>query len=233
MSDTNPDNGSAKMPEAQQETQKFAFFAMTFLFFFWGFITVLNDLLIPFLKETYELSYTQASLVQFCFFGAYFIISPIANRIIDKFGFQMGLVIGLVVTALGCFLFYPSANLNIYILFLGSLFVLGSGITVLQVAANPYVSALGPESTAASRLNAAQFANSFATYIAPILMSGLILGMAGMGASVVQMPYLIMGVILVAAAGLFKFIKLPKLAHVEAGKGDTSSSLTSHIIFSA
>ena len=233
MSDTNPDNGSAKMPEAQQETQKFAFFAMTFLFFFWGFITVLNDLLIPFLKETYELSYTQASLVQFCFFGAYFIISPIANRIIDKFGFQMGLVIGLVVTASGCFLFYPSANLNIYILFLGSLFVLGSGITVLQVAANPYVSALGPESTAASRLNAAQFANSFATYIAPILMSGLILGMAGMGASVVQMPYLIMGVILVAAAGLFKFIKLPKLAHVEAGEGDTSSSLTSHIIFSA
>ena len=233
MSDTNPDNGSAKMPEAQQETQKFAFFAMTFLFFFWGFITVLNDLLIPFLKETYELSYTQASLVQFCFFGAYFIISPIANRIIDKFGFQMGLVIGLVVTASGCFLFYPSATLNIYILFLGSLFILGSGITILQVAANPYVSALGPESTAASRLNAAQFANSFATWIAPLLLSGLILGMVGVGASVVQMPYLIMGVILVAAAGLFKFIKLPKLAHVEAGEGDTSSSLTSHIIFSA
>ena len=231
MSDTNPDNGSAKMPEAQQETQKFAFFAMTFLFFFWGFITVLNDLLIPFLKETYELSYTQASLVQFCFFGAYFIISPIANRIIDKFGFQMGLVIGLVVTALGAFLFYPSADLNLYLLFLGALFVLGSGITILQVAANPYVSALGPESTAASRLNAAQFANSFATFIAPYMMAGLILGTAG--ASVVQMPYLIMGLILLAAAGLFKFIKLPKLAHVEASESDTSSSLISHIIFSA
>ncbi len=233
MSDTNPDNGTATTQGTQQETQQFAFFAMTFLFFFWGFITVLNDLLIPFLKETYELSYTQASLVQFCFFGAYFIISPIANRIIDKFGFQMGLVIGLVVTALGCFLFYPSANLNVYLLFLGSLFILGSGITILQVAANPYVSALGPESTAASRLNAAQFANSFATWIAPLLLSGLILGMVGMGASVVQMPYLIMGIILIAAAALFKVIKLPKLTHVEAAENHESGSLVSHIGFSA
>ena len=232
MSENKSENISNQAQLNQPETQKFAFFAMTFLFFFWGFITVLNDLLIPFLKETYDLSYTQASLVQFCFFGAYFIISPVANRIIDKFGFQMGLVIGLIVTALGCFLFYPSANLNVYLLFLGSLFVLGSGITILQVAANPYVSALGPESTAASRLNAAQFANSFATYIAPILMSGLILGMAGMGASVVQMPYLIMGLILIGAAVLFKLITLPKLAHVEASEADASSSMTSHIIFS-
>ena len=232
MSENKSENTSNQAQLNQPETQKFAFFAMTFLFFFWGFITVLNDLLIPFLKETYDLSYTQASLVQFCFFGAYFIISPVANRIIDKFGFQMGLVIGLIVTALGCFLFYPSANLNVYLLFLGSLFVLGSGITILQVAANPYVSALGPESTAASRLNAAQFANSFATYIAPILMSGLILGMAGMGASVVQMPYFIMGLILIGAAVLFKLITLPKLAHVEASEADASSSMTSHIIFS-
>ena len=232
MSENKSENISNQAQLNQPETQKFAFFAMTFLFFFWGFITVLNDLLIPFLKETYDLSYTQASLVQFCFFGAYFIISPVANRIIDKFGFQMGLVIGLIVTALGCFLFYPSANLNVYLLFLGSLFVLGSGITILQVAANPYVSALGPESTAASRLNAAQFANSFATYIAPILMSGLILGMAGMGASVVQMPYFIMGIILIGAAVLFKLITLPKLAHVEASEADASSSMTSHIIFS-
>ena len=231
MSENKSENTSSQAQLNQPETQKFAFFAMTFLFFFWGFITVLNDLLIPLLRETYDLSYAQASLVQFCFFGAYFIISPVANRIIDKFGFQMGLVIGLMVTALGGFLFYPSANLNLYLLFLGALFVLGSGITILQVAANPYVSALGPESTAASRLNAAQFANSAATAIAPYLMAGLILGAAG--ASAVQMPYLIMGLILVAAAGLFKFIKLPKLAHVEAVEGDASSSLTSHIIFSA
>ena len=164
-------------------------------------------------------------------FWAYFIISPVANRIIDKFGFQMGLVIGLIVRHLAVLVLSVS-KFKCVLTFLGSLFVLGSGITILQVAANPYVSALGPESTAASRLNAAQFANSFATYIAPILMSGLILGMAGMGASVVQMPYLIMGLILIGAAVLFKLITLPKLAHVEASEADASSSMTSHIIFS-
>ncbi|MGB2040713.1 MAG: MFS transporter, partial [Porticoccaceae bacterium] len=127
----------------EPETQKFAFVAMTFLFFFWGFITVLNDILIPFLKDSFDLNYTQAMLVQFCFFGAYFIVSPIANRLIDKIGFQYGIVVGLLTTALGCLLFFPSADLNVYVLFLGSLFVLGSGITILQVAANPYVAALG------------------------------------------------------------------------------------------
>ena len=216
-----------------QETQTFAFVAMTFLFFFWGFITVLNDLLIPFLKETYELSFTQVSMVQACFFGAYFIMSPIANRVINKFGFQTGLVIGLITTALGCFLFYPSADMNIYLLFLGSLFVLGSGITILQVAANPYVSALGPESTAASRLNAAQFANSFATWLAPKLMTGIILGIAGVGAAVVQTPYVIMGAVLLVAAVLFKNIKLPTLSHVEAADNDSETSLVPHLLFSA
>ena len=142
-----------------QETQTFAFVAMTCLFFFWGFITVLNDILIPFLKESFDLNYTQAMLVQFCFFGAYFIVSPFAGKLIDRVGFQVGIVIGLIITALGCILFYPAADLNGYALFLAALFVLGGGITVLQVAANPYVAALGPEKTAASRLNLAQAAN--------------------------------------------------------------------------
>ena len=141
-----------------QETQTFAFVAMTCLFFFWGFITVLNDILIPFLKESFDLNYTQAMLVQFCFFGAYFIVSPFAGKLIDRVGFQIGIVIGLIITALGCMLFYPAADLNGYALFLAALFVLGGGITVLQVAANPYVAALGPEKTAASRLNLAQAA---------------------------------------------------------------------------
>ena len=233
MAGSNPDSSATTVSEGQQqEKQTFAFIAMTCLFFFWGFITVLNDLLIPFLKDTYELTYTQASLVQFCFFGAYFIVSPIANRLIDKFGFQMGLVIGLVTTAIGCFLFFPSADINTYILFLGSLFVLGSGITILQVAANPYVSALGPESTAASRLNAAQFANSFATWLGPMMMAGLILGMSGVGASVVQVPYVIMGTVLLFAALLFKNIKLPKLSHLEASEDKSEDSLVPHLLFS-
>lgn len=234
MAGSNSNNTETTVVGGQpHETQSFAFFAMTFLFFFWGFITVLNDLLIPFLKETYELSFTQASMVQACFFGAYFIMSPIANRVINKFGFQTGLVIGLITTALGCFLFYPSADMNIYLLFLGSLFVLGSGITILQVAANPYVSALGPESTAASRLNAAQFANSFATWLGPKLMTGIILGIAGVGAAVVQTPYVIMGAVLLVAAVLFKNIKLPTLSHVEAADNDSETSLVPHLLFSA
>ena len=246
MSENKSENTSNQVQANPMETQKFAFLVMTCLFFFWGFLTVLNDLLIPKLKEVYDLSYTQASLVQFAFFGSYFIVSPIANRIIDRFGFQMSLVFGLITTAVGCVLFYPSADQNIYILFLGSLFVMGSGITILQVAANPYISALGPESTAASRLNAAQFANSLATTVAPPLLKGLIFGTAAAGvaavavngsspssdASVIQMPYLVMGLILLLASILFFFIKLPKLEHVEASESDVSNSLVSHLIFS-
>ena len=106
MAGSNPDSSATTVSEGQQqETQTFAFIAMTCLFFFWGFITVLNDILIPFLKESFDLNYTQAMLVQFCFFGAYFIVSPFAGRLIDKVGFQTGIVIGLLTTALGCYTF--------------------------------------------------------------------------------------------------------------------------------
>ena len=134
MSSSNKDSSEGIATGGQpQETQTFAFVAMTCLFFFWGFITVLNDILIPFLKESFDLNYTQAMLVQFCFFGAYFIVSPFAGRLIDKVGFQMGIVIGLLTTAAGCLLFYPSADLHAYSLFLFAFFVLASGITILQV----------------------------------------------------------------------------------------------------
>ena len=163
----------------EQGTQTFAFIAMTCLFFFWGFITVLNDILIPFLRESFDLNYTQAMLVQFCFFGAYFIVSPFAGKLIDKVGYQQGIVLGLLTTAAGCLLFYPSAELHVYALFLFAFFVLASGITILQVAANPYVAALGPEKTAASRLNLAQAANSLGTTVGPIVGAALISGCGG------------------------------------------------------
>ena len=210
----------------EQGTQTFAFIAMTCLFFFWGFITVLNDILIPFLKESFDLSYTQAMLVQSCFFGAYFIISPFAGKLIDKVGYQQGIVLGLLTMAAGCLLFYPSAGLEVYALFLVALFVLASGITILQVAANPYVAALGPEKTAASRLNLAQAANSFGTTIGPIVGSMLILGAVAADATAVQMPYVMLGAILVVAALAFRFIRLPVLAHVEATE-DTGESVWS------
>jgi FHS family L-fucose permease-like MFS transporter len=188
---------------------------MTCLFFFWGFITVLNDILIPFLKDSFNLNYTQAMLVQFCFFGAYFIVSPFAGKLIDKVGYQQGIVLGLLTTAAGCVLFYPSAELNVYVLFLFAFFVLASGITILQVAANPYVAALGPDKTAASRLNLAQAANSLGTTVGPIIGAALILGAATADASAVQGPYLILAVLLLVVAIMFRFIKLPRIASVE------------------
>ncbi|MDG1308102.1 MAG: sugar MFS transporter [Porticoccaceae bacterium] len=222
-------NSTATAGEAQQQgTQKFAFIAMTCLFFFWGFITVLNDILIPFLKESFDLNYTQAMLVQFCFFGAYFVVSPFAGKLIDKVGYQQGIVMGLLTTAAGCILFYPSASLHMYSLFLLAFFVLASGITILQVAANPYVAALGPETTAASRLNLAQAANSLGTTVGPIVGAALILGVATADASAVQGPYLMIAGMLVAAALVFRFIKLPVLAHVEATGEEADGNIWEH-----
>ena len=222
-------NSTAKAAEGQEQgTQTFAFIAMTCLFFFWGFITVLNDILIPFLKESFDLNYTQAMLVQFCFFGAYFIVSPFAGRLIDKVGYQQGIVLGLLTTAAGCILFYPSASFHVYGLFLFAFFVLASGITILQVAANPYVAALGPEKTAASRLNLAQAANSLGTTVGPIIGASLILGVVAADASAVQGPYLMIAGLLIAAALVFRNIKLPKLAHVEATGEESEGNIWEH-----
>jgi FHS family L-fucose permease-like MFS transporter len=217
------DSSSKTVGEQPQQTQRFAFIAMTCLFFFWGFITVLNDILIPFLKDSFNLNYTQAMLVQFCFFGAYFIVSPFAGKLIDKVGYQQGIVLGLLTTAAGCVLFYPSAELNVYVLFLFAFFVLASGITILQVAANPYVAALGPDKTAASRLNLAQAANSLGTTVGPIIGAALILGAATADASAVQGPYLILAALLLVVAIMFRFIKLPRIASVENEENSDAS----------
>ena len=229
MAGSTSENSTPTADDGQPKTtQTFAFIAMTCLFFFWGFITVLNDILIPFLKESFDLNYTQAMLVQFCFFGAYFIVSPFAGKLIDKVGYQQGIVLGLLTTASGALLFYPSASLHIYGLFLLAFFVLASGITILQVAANPYVAALGPEHTAASRLNLAQAANALGTTIGPIIGAVLILGVVAADASAVQGPYLMIAGLLVGAAIVFRNIRLPVLAHVEATGETTESSVWEH-----
>ena len=229
MAGSTSENSTATVADGQPKTtQTFAFIAMTCLFFFWGFITVLNDILIPFLKESFDLNYTQAMLVQFCFFGAYFIVSPFAGKLIDKVGYQQGIVLGLLTTASGALLFYPSASLHIYGLFLLAFFVLASGITILQVAANPYVAALGPEHTAASRLNLAQAANALGTTVGPIIGAALILGVVAADASAVQGPYLMIAGLLVGAAIVFRNIRLPILAHVEATGEAPESSVWEH-----
>src|SRR5216683_6547800 len=129
---------------------------VTTLFFMWGFLTCLNDILVPHLKAIFDLNYAQVMLVQFAFFSAYFIFSIPSAKVIDWIGYQKTMVLGLFVMALGAVLFIPAASVPSFPLFLGALMVLAAGITALQVAANPYVSVLGPPETASSRLNLAQ-----------------------------------------------------------------------------
>lgn len=148
----------------------------TTIFFMWGFLTSLNDVLIPHLKAVFELNYTRAMLVQFTFFGAYFLMSLPAGRLVARLGYKNGIVAGLVIAGIGALGFWPAAALRVYEGFLASLFVLATGITVLQVAANPYVALLGPEKTASSRLTLAQALNSLGTTLAPLFGGLLILG---------------------------------------------------------
>ena len=145
-----------------------AFIVVTSLFFMWCFITVLVDSLIPRLREIFELSYFEAGLVQFAFFIAYGLISIPAGSLLSKIGYKKGMLVGLTTMGIGCLLFWPAASLRIFPLFLLGYFVLAGGMTVLQVAANPYVSVLGPEKTASSRLILSQAFNSLGTALAPI-----------------------------------------------------------------
>jgi FHS family L-fucose permease-like MFS transporter len=187
----------------------------------------LNDILIPYLKGVFSLNYTQAMLVQFCFFGAYFIVSVPAGRLVTKVGYKKGIVVGLIIAGIGCGLFYPAAELRVYSIFLLALFVLASGITVLQVAANPYVTILGKAETASSRLTLTQAFNSMGTTIAPFFGALLILGVATSGAdtssmnaaevaalhntqaAAVQLPYLGLALAFIAIAVVFAKLNLP------------------------
>ncbi|NVK24570.1 MAG: sugar MFS transporter [Gammaproteobacteria bacterium] len=205
------------------DNYRFALTSLTSLFFMWGFITCLNDILIPHLKAVFDLTYTQSMLIQFCFFGAYFLVSIPAGKLLAKLGYQKGIVAGLIVAAIGCLMFYPAASSHSYPMFLGALFVLASGITVLQVSANPYVTLLGPSETAPSRLNMTQAFNSLGTTVAPYLGALFILNEAtsvigeSKSAESVQMPYLTLTALLLIIAAIFAYIKLP---HIESAEVD-------------
>jgi FHS family L-fucose permease-like MFS transporter len=163
------------------QTYRGPFAIMTILFFMWGFMTVFNDILIPRFKAAFTLNYFRAMLVQFAFFGAYFIgsliyflISARTGDPIAKIGYKNGVVIGLVISATGSALFWPAATATSYPMFLAALFIVGVGFAMLQIAANPYVTILGPEKTASSRLNLAQGFNSIGTTIGPLIGGYLI-----------------------------------------------------------
>jgi MFS transporter, FHS family, L-fucose permease len=219
---TAPQSGAPAAPYSGPSYMP-ALVVLTSLFFMWGLITSLNDILIPHLKAIFTLSYLQASLIQFCFFGAYFVMSLPSGYLVEKLGYRRGIIIGLSTAGIGCLGFYPAAAVQSYPLFLAALFVLASGITLLQVAANPYVSVLGPPTTAASRLNLTQAFNSLGTTVGPYLGSVFILTVAT-GAAVnkaeeiatVQGPYLILAGMLFAIAVMFSRFKLPVVKGMDA-----------------
>ena len=200
------------------------------LFFIWGFLTCLNDIIIPHLKAVFDLNYAQAMLIQFAFFAAYFVVSLPSGFVVNRVGYKNGIIIGLVIAGAGCFLFYPAAGQRSYALFLLALFVLASGITLLQVAANPFVAVLGKPETASSRLTLTQALNSLGTTIAPIFGSLIILSAALKSpeeirqlppaaaeayrlaeASAVQTPYVGLAIALMLLAGAMALFKLPTI----------------------
>ena len=204
--------------------------ALTSLFFIWGFITCLNDILIPHLKSVFTLNYTEAMLIQFCFFTAYFVVSVPSGYLVEKIDYKSGIIAGLAIAGIGCLLFYPAASAHSYPLFLAAFFVLASGITLLQVAANPYVTILGKPETASSRLTLTQAFNSLGTTIAPYFGALFILAAAvktadevkplnaeqlsiyqAAQAAAVQTPYLLLAAVLFGVAIVFTLVKLPKI----------------------
>ncbi|HET7222238.1 MAG TPA: sugar MFS transporter [Rhodanobacteraceae bacterium] len=236
----NPTSSSEHLPAASPSTgrgtsNRVAMGVMTTIFFMWGFITVLNDVLIPHLKSVFTLDYAEVMLVQFTFFGAYFIMSLPSGKLLAHYGYRASIIIGLIVTGIGALLFVPAAQAQSYPLFLFAFFVLASGITLLQVAANPYVSLLGVPERASSRLNFTQAWNSVGTMLAPTFGGLLILSTAVLGAAElaklspaalaayrlqqahsVQGPYVGIAIVLFALAVMVWLFHLPRLENTAA-----------------
>jgi MFS transporter, FHS family, L-fucose permease len=236
--------GGASPTQAPTQTNKAALAMVTTLFFMWGFLTVLNDILIPHLKSIFDLNYAEVMLIQFAFFTSYAVFAFPSGKLIDVAGYKKAMVVGLFTMGVGALLFIPAATAALFPLFLTALIVLAAGMTILQVSANPYVAVLGPEKTASSRLNLAQAFNSLGTAIGPKIGGLLILGSAPLAASVianmsevqrhayrveqastVKMPYLVFAGILIALGVAMAVFKLPDVpaAHKTDASGQQGS----------
>jgi len=254
MSIATPSRSTAVSPDAPSSyTGPLA--VVTTLFFMWGFLTCLNDILVPHLKSIFDLNYKEVMLVQFAFFGAYFLFSIPSAKVIDWIGYQRSMVVGLLTMGVGAFLFVPAASAPSYPLFLVALIVLAAGITCLQVAANPYVTVLGKPATASSRLNLTQAFNSLGTFLAPFFGGLLILSAAPKAmeeiramapdalqayrlheAATVKTPYVGLGIALVVLAAAIGSFKLPKIPHAQHQIGEkVNDSIWRHrnLIFGA
>lgn len=249
-----PNTGTPTAATGTEQSYGAPLATVTTLFFMWGFLTCLNDILVPHLKPIFDLNYTEIMLIQFAFFGAYFIFSIPSAKIIDWIGYQRSMVVGLLTMGTGAFLFVPAASVPSYPLFLGALIVLAAGITCLQVAANPYVTVLGKPETASSRLNLTQAFNSLGTFLAPFFGGLFILTQARKigdvramapdvlqayrlhEAATVKMPYVGLGIALVLLAVAIGSFKLPKIPHAQHQIGEkVGDSIWKHpnLIFGA
>ncbi len=243
---------------SQKQKYTSALVVITSLFFMWGFITCMNDILIPFLKKMFELTRFQSMMIQFVFFAAYFvgslvyfIISMFKGDPISKIGYKNGIIAGLLISAVASVMFYPAAHFKIFALFLAALFVLAIGFTLLQIAANPYVALLGPSETASSRLNLSQAFNSLGTTLAPVLGGYLVFHyFAKMGAPLynqmgelvlldsgeplsalgLQLPYLIFAAVFIIIAVIIRFTNLPRFTNSSSIEKGAGALKHSHLV---
>ncbi|MCT4013073.1 L-fucose:H+ symporter permease [Elizabethkingia anophelis] len=227
---------STKASSERRRGYLFPLILVTSLFFFWGFVHNLDPVLIPHLRKAFQLTDLESSLVDFSIFIAYFLMAIPAGNVMRKYGYKSGIILGLCLFAIGAFLFIPAANTQMYIFFLGALFVIACGLAFLETAANPYVTILGPEETATRRLNFSQSFNGLAAFIAPIVGGKYILSEQSLTdaqlkalspqelsayiaqeAASVKGPYLVLGIIIVIVMLLFVFTKLPDIKHEDDG----------------
>lgn len=220
---------------SSNQNSRFAFSVITSLFFLWGFTTVNNDILIPWYETTFELSDTGSMLVNLAFFGSYglwsllyFIYSITKGDPINKLGYKNGAVLGLVISSVACFLFYPATNTGIYWVCLMPLFLLGLGFTLLQISCNPYIAILGPQESASSRLNLSQGFNSLGTTIGPMILGFLILKYFS-GNEAVQIPYAILGAIFACWALFIFFLRMPDFKQNDTVKLPSSALKYRHL----
>lgn len=225
----------------------FALILITSLFFFWGFVHNLDPILIPHLRKAFKLTDLESSLVDFSVFIAYFVMAMPAGYLMRKWGYKTGIIIGLLLFGIGSFLFIPAADTKMYVFFLGALFIIASGLAVLETAANPYVTVLGPPQTAAFRLNFSQSFNGLAAFLAPIIGAKYIFTETGYTeaqvaamnpstydayvaaeAASVKGPYTVLGIIIILVLVLFIFTKLPDIkSDANDGKSKLSDALKS------
>ena len=234
MHQSTPQVIAGTAPVHQRHNYVTALITLAALYFTMGFITCLNDTLVPFFKQSFRLSYAASSLVQFYFFLTYALVSVPAGKIVARIGYKTGMIWGFCIVAGGAFLFYPASIWHQYALFLAALFILAIGIVLLQVAANPYVTFLGAPETAAARLTLVQGAGSVGTTLAPLFGAGIILSRQDSGVAagmVLRMPYLGIALFLILIAFIISRLKLPSFTGATRPDTATAPSLKSVFMF--